>query len=79
MFFEHAEAKSDKESPPDEQENIQTSAESEKQVQEEPENDVKVERPPRRKEKEIPSSVSNREKENIPEESANSKKSCIIS
>ena len=79
MFFEHAEAKSAKESPPDDQENVQTSAECVNQVQEEPENEVKVERPPRRKEKEIPSSVSNGEKENIPEESANSKKSCIIS
>ena len=76
MFFEHAEAtESTKESPSD----AQTSAECEKQDQDEPENGVKVERPPRRKEKEIPSSVSNGEKENFPEESANSKKSCIIS
>ena len=80
MFFENAEANSTKESPPDDQETIMSSAECEKQ--EKPENCVKVERPPRRKEKEIPSSVSEqeKEKENIPEESAaNSKKSCIIS
>ena len=80
MFFENGE--STKETPSADQEIAPTSAESEKQVQEEqePENCVKVERPPRRKEKENPSSVSNGEKENISEESAaNSKKSCIIS
>ena len=79
MFFENAESNSTKESPQDHQEVIvPTSAECEEQ--EEPENCVKVERPPRRKEREIPSTVSQQEKENIPEESAaNSKKSCIIS